>query len=162
MASQTDTMADATETLDTSWQGGKFAGSIVRQRDSRSYLFKYGTYHKTFTWKDGIRGLYDKRDKALKAAKEYRIQYNLENDLIRNQWRYVTYDIIEVKLTQGKTMITNAKYLHIVEKYTWCASKGKGDLWYAATDTRTGFHRIITGYPLMVDHIDGICIVGIF
>lgn len=78
-----------------------------------------------------------------------------------NEWRYTTEsnEIIELKLTQGKTCLFNTIFKDMLLKHKWCAVKDRKG-WYAYTGlNKTTFkmHRLILNVvdpTVVVDHKD--------
>lgn len=137
------------------WQGGKLNGNIWEDKEVRSFKFHCRGHSKRFSWAMTDKRSYKSKEEARAAAEKYMLDYNEENDLIRNQWRYMTRDIVEVNLTQGKTMITNVKYLPLVESRFWHTyDRNTGQL-YAYSNPNIQFHRLIIKDAQQVDHIDG-------
>ncbi|ARF12684.1 HNH endonuclease [Klosneuvirus KNV1] len=60
---------------------------------------------------------YGSQTNAKKASENWRQTMSDQYNLTRNQIRYLDKDTIEVQLTQGKTMKTDAKYIDEVQKY---------------------------------------------
>ena len=91
------------------------------------------------------------KKEARKLAKQRILQIFQENDQIRkNDYRYITQDVIEVKLTREKTMLIDVEDLHHILEHSWCAHNLNG-IWYADSHA-TSYHRLITDYQ-KVDHI---------
>lgn len=104
-------------TYPTEWAYGKPVGSI-REEDKRLLLrhpIKKGSGKQksmTFTFSK-----YKNRDECWAAAEKERIKISHDLGLTINEIRYTDEDTIEVKLTRGKTFITDAKYIEFVNKY---------------------------------------------
>lgn len=111
---------------------------------------------KLFSWNK--KNAYSTEEDAYAAANQYVLDMYHKYDLWKNAFRYLSADVIEVKLTQDKTMLIDAKDLHFVEAHIWWAERCR-DIYYATTrnpDTATlmKFHRLITGFDGTIDHIN--------
>lgn len=114
----------------TEWEGGKNVGEIS-ERDTH-YIVRIsppGTkpINKFFNFNK-----YGGKDIALVKAEAFRKKTLDDNNLTINQYRYIDEDTIQVKLIGGKIMITDAKYLPIINKYNMRTKKSKknGDKFY--------------------------------
>lgn len=144
----------------TPWSLGLPRGSLKRLPNDRGYSV-------TLTEPDGKQTVkpfhtknYGTVDNAHQEALRWRQETSDQAGRTRNQIRYLDQDTIEVQLTQGKTMKTDAKFLDKVGEYPLLVKKKKtstGEAYYAMYQDkklcRTFVSRIIDYDP--VHHING-------
>lgn len=139
------------------WKGGKPAGQLIRQSHGTGWEVQIGLRIKG-SRKCAQQYFSDKKyggtNAAYEAAKKWHQEKSDELGFTRNKYRYITDDIIEVKLGHGKTMVTNARFLPIVEAETWSLIV-KGYCGTGSTPEKKGkrFHNVISGFKF-VDHIN--------
>lgn len=141
----------------TPWIGGKLVGKPFKMEKGNSYYVKiHGK--KTFF----LVTRYGSWDLTLYAAKEFQRKENLEKDLIKNRYRTIAPDVIEMELTRGQTTIFDEADLETMKSRVWCAFQPDEEelpwLWYAVTrkiggSTLQKVHRIL--YGRRCDHPNG-------
>jgi len=145
------------------WILGKPAGTVFnRKGEENIYTARVNDsdnkqHAKTFNIKD-----YDTKEKAQEEAKRW--QYNTSYKLgqTTNMIRIIDDNLIEVKLTQEYSMVTDEVFIPLIQqiplfvKYTQVIKTKQNINVYCATVINGKiilFHNFITGF-LMVDHID--------
>jgi hypothetical protein len=103
----------------TEWEGGKVLGEIIETDDG--YRVIYDGQSRSFKYKNIINspkmfGCIDKSDCKIQASK-YLYDYYDNLNKISNKYRFVNFNTIEIQLTQGKTFITDSKFLELINKY---------------------------------------------
>lgn len=104
-------------TYPTEWCLGKIKGSCCEDKNKRGVLASINIPQKRTLSKYFAYSKCGDKDTALQSAKQFCREVSDKNGMTRNQIRYMDADTIEVKLTQDKTFITDAKYLDLVEKF---------------------------------------------
>lgn len=99
----------------SNWQLGKPRGSLKEQ--PTGYMVTLSPPGEKQINSYFTKTMYGTKEKALIAAERYMQAESDKRDLTRNQIRYLDVNTVEVKLTQDKTMKTNAKFLDKVQKY---------------------------------------------
>lgn len=143
----------------TKWQLGKPRGSIKEIPTGYQVVLsppKEKQINKYFIYKD----YENSKEKTYQAALEFKQNESDKRGLTRNQIRYLNKNVIEVKLTQDKTMKTNMKFLNEVQKYpiNLNSRKTKEEIRYYAVcqdkKKRFPFTDLICDYKI-VEFIDG-------
>lgn len=98
----------------TPWAFGIPRGSINDRKTNYFLRISKGKDVKCYTF---MVSQYGSRDACLKKAEKERERLSHEWGLTRNEIRFINKNTIEVKLTQDKTFITDAKNLNVVNKY---------------------------------------------
>jgi hypothetical protein len=143
------------------WQGGKPPGSIWQRRASVILEIRAIKYYKSLPLSDygGCVAT------AMAAADAMRRKLCVEAGVtMKNEYRFRQNDLlgiyVEVKLSRGVTMITNAdqKTLQLIERHSWHATpKKRSGVYYVSTHVghqkKAFFHSLLTGYKL-VDHVN--------
>jgi len=139
--------------FDNKWIGGNHPGDIIDTPDgyrirfdeqSRSFKFKnYKNTGTTIVCKD--------KDDCYIKAKEYLYEYYDGLDKVSNQYRYISPNHIEIKLTQNKTFITESKFIDKIIKYNLTAkyekNYGKYYVMYLKEHKKHDlFYKVLTGY----------------
>lgn len=137
-------MNNQTQTYPTQWQLGKPGGSYQLAPKQNPFAVKVvmsppeeKQYSKTFTF-----SVYGGKENAEKEASKWRLDEAIKLNQVDNQIRYLDKDTIEVKLTKGKTMKTDAKHIDKVQKYSMHAkyrepnSENAVGRWYAVCQNK--------------------------
>jgi hypothetical protein len=135
------------------WITGKLAGGVYKRRSSF-----YFQHNQTKTYTSFIISNYPTEMDALEAAKKFQLEFSREKNLSKNDYRYITNDIIEVKLTKGYTMLFDKEDLDKVQRYTWWINESRETNVYAATKIHgkaIKFHQLLMPDAKIVDHIAG-------
>ncbi len=133
------------------WQVGKPSGFITTEnnyscrarlrtvRKSKSKVFKYDKYNTM--------------EEAWYNANEWLTNISTEFGLTRNRIKKINNQVIEIKLTNNKSMFTDINYLNICQIYpiSVCSSNRYCRIYINNTDI--SFHTYITGF-VFVDHIN--------
>lgn len=103
---------------------------------------------------------YGGKENATKEAEKYEKSNKTLFNNVKNRYRYISENEIEVELTQGKTFITNAEYLEDVKKYCLRADLDNryGDKWYVVYQLGQGISYQFTNLILNcknVKYLDG-------
>ena len=139
------------------WIKGKYAGTIF----TRTGQNKWSVVVKKTDGSVATKTLSftpETKDKVYEEAIQIRNNLSDMYDLTTNKIRILNDDKIEVMLSKDQTMITDYKFLSVVEKYPIFASKSDklNAKYYASMmigNEQKQFHNFITGFD-MVDHID--------
>lgn len=118
-------------------------------------------FYNTFHWGSlkKSKNNFDTKDEAFSACNQWIREKYEEEDAIKNQYRFINENQVEVKLNLGKTMIIDRDNIEELEKAIWHVQKGR-NTFYCVTRTygekcrSSQFHKMITDYDI-VDHIDG-------
>jgi hypothetical protein len=139
------------------WIKGKYSGTVFQRANQLkwSIIVKKSdgsVATKTLSFTEAT------KDKVYKEAIEIKNGLSDTFSLTSNKIKIIDGDKIEVKLTKDQVMITDYKFLHIVEKYRLFATKSsdKNSKYYVSLEVggvMHKYHKFITGW-VMVDHID--------
>lgn len=112
----------------TKWTGGKPKGGVYEKEKEAHYQVRIAKpyVNEYFRFKD-----YPSKQKAKEAAEKFLKEKSDELGLTVNKFRYIDQNTIEVKLIEGDTMKTDAKFLKIINKYNVGKTQGRqGDRYY--------------------------------
>jgi hypothetical protein len=149
----------------TEWKGGKPRGSISETKTGYMVRFSPNGKKQPATYfivknpdakKQPINKQYDTKEEAFKSATNWMKQASDENNMTRNQYRYINKNTIEVQLTNDQIMKTDAKFIEQVELYPLQA-KHKDNKYYVVYQDKkkTGqFTSLIVPYKI-TDYING-------
>jgi hypothetical protein len=139
------------------WLGGKFGGTVFQRKDQLKWSIVVkkpdgSVITKTLPFTE------ETKEQIYKEAIEIRNRLSDMYELTTNKIRIIDGDKIEVKLSKDQIMVTDYKFMSIVEKYPIYASKSMGDnsKYYASMmigKEQKQFHNFVTSWN-MVDHID--------
>jgi hypothetical protein len=129
------------------WSNPKLFGNPVKNERGENYRVRiqgessYFTVRREGSW-----------EAALRAAKQFQKEQNMELGLCKNRYRKIAPEVIEMELTQGKTMIFDERDLTIIKNYIWHAKQPSKDkcswLWYGFTrieNKPTPVHELLLG-----------------
>ena len=145
----------------TEWKYGIPKGTYKKFTTSRMIVISpphEKQITKTFSYRN-----YGSKELAIEASEKWKKEKSDELGLTENRIRYLDADTIEIKLTQGKKMTTDAQFLDIFlrlfENGTTLkcdTKKGKNDRHYARykTDKTHNVSDLLCNYKI-VDYIDG-------
>lgn len=149
------------------WIGGKVRSKPSISSSAKYYIGKIKVngkcYTRCFYWeKPKSKRNFDTKEIAYSQCEKWIRERCEEENVIKNRYRHIDENRVEVELTQGKTMLIDKDNLPYLDKAIWSAHKAGGsrDISYCQTRVYNGesgtwlFHRIITNY-IVVDHIDG-------
>jgi hypothetical protein len=139
------------------WIKGKFVGTVFQRKDQNKWTVVVkkpdsGVITKTLSFDTTT------KDSVYKEAIEIRNNLSDMYGLTTNKIKILDENKIEVKLSKDQIMITDYKFLNIVEKYNLFATKSsnEGSKYYASIEVggvMYKYHKFITSWD-MVDHID--------
>jgi hypothetical protein len=139
------------------WIKGKFAGTVFQRKDQNKWTIVVkkpdnSVSTKTLPFEE------ETKDSVYKEAIDIRNNLSDMFGLTTNKIRILDGDKIEVQLSKDQIMITDYKFINILEKYPIFASKSEGEnsKYYASMtigNEQKQFHNFITSWK-MVDHID--------
>lgn len=139
------------------WFGGKYAGTVFQRAGQLKWSVVVKKQDGSVVTKT-LSFTNETKDKVYAEAIKIRNGLSDTFGLTTNKIRIIDNKMIEVKLTKEQIMITDYKFLNVVEKYPLYASKSEGENSKYYTSMMIGniqkqFHNFITGWK-MVDHID--------
>lgn len=139
------------------WIKGKYAGTVFQRANQLKWTVVVkktdgSVATKTLSFTE------ETKDKVYEEAIKIRNGLSDAFELTANKIKIIDGNKIEVKLTKDQIMITDYKFLDIIEKYSLFSSKSEGETSKYYVSMMIGkeqkqFHNFITGW-LMVDHID--------
>lgn len=135
----------------TDWAHGKAMGSI--DKNKRTYVLLRFSNQKSISYPISN---FKSRKECIKFVEEEKIKKSHELGLTKNEVRFLDKNTIEVNLSQGKTFITDAKNLEIVNAYSLHAKSKKEKnamiRWYVIAQikkTPYQFTNFITNYKIV-------------
>lgn len=141
---------------DSEWHGGKFVFNPI---EYKNHLYGKVTINKKthiqyFHW--GEEDEHNTKEDAYTSCMLWFYQLHKENGTLRNEYREIDGNRLEVKLTQGLNMIVDKEDENLVKDIFWCAHKGH-NTYYAEGSVKGSqekFHRVMNNFK-RVKHIDG-------
>nr|QBK88576.1 MAG: HNH endonuclease [Mimivirus LCMiAC01] len=123
----------------TEWMYGKPRGSIMIYKNKAYKVVITPPKTKTNIKPKSISKYfyfckYDTQKNAYKESEKFRLISSNLNNLTTNQIRYISKDTIEVKLNTEKILITDSKFIPIIQKNKLCVKQKKtknGSVFYA-------------------------------
>jgi hypothetical protein len=139
------------------WIKGKYVGTVFQRKDQNKWTIVVkkpdnSVSTKTLPFEE------ETKDSVYKEAIDIRNNLSDIFGLTTNKIRILDGDKIEVQLSKDQIMITDYKFINIVEKYNLYATKSSNDnsKYYTCIEISGimhKYHKFITSWK-MVDHID--------
>ncbi len=98
----------------TEWMGGKMAGCI--KTTPNAYILTL-TINKQQTSQYFTFSKYETKKHAMEDLLRVQKKANYDANVVKNPYRYISKDVIEIKTSRGEVIKTNSKFIDIVEKY---------------------------------------------
>lgn len=139
------------------WIRGKYSGTIFQRANQLKWTVVVKKQDGSVVTKT-LPFTEETKDIVYKEAIRIRNGLSDTFSLTTNKIKIIDADKIEVKLTKDQVMITDYKFLDVIEKYPLFSSKSEGEnsKYYVSMmigKEQKQFHNFITGWK-MVDHID--------
>ncbi len=139
------------------WILGKYSGTVFERTSRNCWCVVVkkedgSVVTKTLTFNQ------NNKDEFYNKAVQIRNEMSDSHELTKNKIKIISDDVIEVKLTKDQIMITDYKFIELINKYNLYSTKSSetNSKYYAVIDINgkmEKFHKHITGFD-MVDHID--------
>ena len=139
------------------WIGGKYAGTVFQRKGQLKWTIVVKKLDDSVSTKT-LSFTEETTDSVYKEAIQIRNNLSDLYGLTTNKIKILEDNNIQVQLSKEQIMITDYKFMDIIEKYPIFASKSEGDTskYYASMmigNKQKQFHNFITSWN-MVDHMD--------